>query len=104
MTHFFKLANGSRMPAPVVAVQRFRPQIETMSRYISDSVRHEVFQACEGHCFYCQKQIVEKNRSGDTRGTWEPDHLIHFSNGGANDARNLVAGKVFGCITHRRIL
>ncbi|GMI02708.1 hypothetical protein TrST_g11824 [Triparma strigata] len=60
------------------------------SRYISESTRVDVFEAGGGRCFYCNKQIVFQNRSSG-RGVWEPDHLQPYSQGGGNDANNLVS-------------
>eukprot|EP00162_Nutomonas_longa_P014778 comp22096_c0_seq1/m.51319 comp22096_c0_seq1/g.51319 ORF comp22096_c0_seq1/g.51319 comp22096_c0_seq1/m.51319 type:complete len:140 (+) comp22096_c0_seq1:1117-1536(+) len=60
------------------------------SRYISESVRAEVFETSLGQCHHCGKTLVFKNRSSG-RGRWEPDHLTPHSQGGSNDLHNLVA-------------
>lgn len=63
---------------------------EPGSRHIPEKTRADVFQQCEGTCFYCGKRLVEKNRS-EGRGVWEPDHLRPYSQGGSNASSNLVA-------------
>lgn len=60
------------------------------SRYISETIRHDVFYSNQGRCFHCGKTLVFANRSSG-RGHWEPDHLIPYSQGGLNTLQNLVA-------------
>ncbi len=55
---------------------------EPGSRYIPEYVRQQVFLACQGQCFYCRKNLEFG---------WHVDHLTPHSQGGSNEAGNLVA-------------
>ena len=56
----------------------YKKEIEPRSRYIPERVRHEVWRRDMGRCVQC-----------DTQEMLEFDHIIPFSKGGSNTARNL---------------
>ena len=55
--------------------------------------QEEVFEACEGHCFYCGKQLAFGNRQTG-RGAWQMEHLMHHARTADDSFDNVVAACV----------
>lgn len=68
------------IPQPAQPVGGFQQETEQAerSRHISESVRHEVWRRDRGRCCQCGSQE-----------NLEYDHIIPFSKGGSNTARNI---------------
>ncbi len=63
----------------------------------SEDELNRVFDKTDGSCYYCDKQLVFSNYGQQgQRGSWEVDHVVPLSAGGADDKRHRVPA-CFSC-------